>query len=201
MTTPHAFPPRCRPATVAAGTLALALTVGACGPSAAASRSTTAPVPDRVIALEVHLPVPPEEAFRYFTENERLEGWLVTEADVTPRVGGLYQLYWEPETPEDNSTIGCRVTALVPDRLIAFQWRSPKQFKAFANGADPLTHVVVSLFPEDAGTRVHLLHSGWRSGPEWEEARVWQERAWSVAFERLRQVGAEGAAHGPRGTE
>lgn len=33
-------------------------------------------------------------------------------------------------------------------------WRSPKQFKALAIGADPLTHVVFLLVPESSGTRV-----------------------------------------------
>lgn len=176
-----------------AGAFALLGLVSACSRTGTPLRSTTQPVPDRVISLEANLGVPVAEAFRYFTENQRLESWLTADADVVARVGGPYQLYWAPETPEDNSTIGCRVTALVPDRLIAFQWRSPKQFKAFANGADPLTHVVVSFFPEDSGSRVHLLHSGWRSSPEWEEARVWQERAWTVALERL-QRNTDGSA-------
>jgi hypothetical protein len=35
---------------------------------------------------------------------------------------------------------------------------------------------------------VHLIHSGWRSTPEWEEARRWQDQAWDQAFERLEQL-------------
>jgi hypothetical protein len=57
-----------------------------------------------------------------------------------------------------------------------------------ANGADPLTHVVVSFHPRDAGSRVYLVHSGWRSGPEWEEAHRWQEAAWSGALARLEEL-------------
>jgi uncharacterized protein YndB with AHSA1/START domain len=152
------------------------------------TRSTVAPVDDRVVTASAFLPVPPDDAFQYFTSTALLESWLTAVADVETRVGGRYELFWEPADRENNSTIGCRVTALAPAQLIAFQWRGPKPFKSFANAADPLTHVVVSFVPEAAGTRIHLVHSGWRSSPEWEEARLWQERAWTGAFRQLEQL-------------
>ena len=156
-----------------------------------APRSAVAPVEDQIVCVSASLPVPPAEAFRCFTVNERLESWLTARAEVEPEVGGRYELFWEPADPENNSTVGCRVTALSPGQFIAFQWRSPRQFKAFANAADPLTHVVVIFAPEGGGTRVHLVHSGWRSRPEWEEARRWQEQAWTAAFARLAAVAAK----------
>jgi uncharacterized protein YndB with AHSA1/START domain len=130
-------------------------------------------------------------AFAYFSNNALLQAWLAPKASVNAKVGGPYELFWEPPNRADNSTIGCRVTAAQPDQLLAFQWRSPKQFKPFANGADPLTHVVVSFAPDatDARkTRVILIHSGWRSTARWEEARRWQERAWRLALGELERV-------------
>ncbi len=155
-----------------------------------ASRSAVAPVPDRVIHVEAFVRMPPARAFMYFTDKTLLQSWLTAAADVEPRVGGKYELFWQPDDRENNSTIGCRITAMAPPQVLAFQWRSPKQFKPFANAADPLTHVVVVFVPEGSGTRVHLVHSGWRSGPEWEEARLWQERAWTMACKELERVAA-----------
>jgi hypothetical protein len=63
--------------------------------------------------------------------------------------------------------------------------------RPMANGADPLTHVVVTFLEESPGTRIRLLHSGWRSDTRWDEARVWQERAWRVAFESIERVTAQ----------
>lgn len=140
------------------------------------SRSLIAPVTDRVIHVEALLPVRPARACEYFTRADLLTAWLTAAADVEPKVGGKYELFWEPADRENNRTIGCRITALARDQFMAFQWRSPKQFKTFANGADPLTHAVVAFVPEGAGTRIHLVHTGWRSNSEWEEARIWQER-------------------------
>ena len=151
-------------------------------------RSLVEPVADRVISISATLAVDPPRAFEYFTRVELLQAWLAPVASIEPRTGGQYELFWEPSDRENNSTIGCRVTALSPNQLLAFQWRSPKQFKAFANGADPLTHVVVAFAQEGSRTRVHLIHSGWRSTPEWEEARAWQERAWAGALAKLERT-------------
>jgi uncharacterized protein YndB with AHSA1/START domain len=133
--------------------------------------------------------VPVEHAYRLFVEPELLTAWLTEAAEVEPRVGGKYELYWTPEDPENNSTIGCRITALAPGELLAFQWRSPIQFKQFANAANPLTHVLVSFHRVDDATRVHLVHSGWREGEEWEEARSWQAQAWRGALAALEKRG------------
>ncbi|MEC9407508.1 MAG: SRPBCC domain-containing protein [Pseudomonadota bacterium] len=140
---------------------------------------------DKVLHCRAELAAPVREVFDHFTRPELLCKWLCATAHVDREIGGRYELFWVPDDPENNSTIGCRVTAWAPGELLAFHWRSPAQFKAFANVADPLTHVVVSFAPTARGCRVHLVHSGWRRTPDWEEARQWQARAWSVAFEQL----------------
>ena len=140
---------------------------------------------DKIVYRSVRLRCKAHRAFKMFTVNHLLETWLVNVAEVEPAVGGKYELFWEPEDRENNSTIGCRVTAIEPAKLLSFEWRSPKQYKNFANNADPLTHTVVFFIPDGESTDVHLIHSGWRSTAEWEEARQWQDRAWSVAFKAL----------------
>lgn len=142
---------------------------------------------DQIIHLTVQLQCDPHRAFQMFTVNHLLASWLTNVAEVEPAVGGKYELFWEPDDRDNNSTIGCRVTAIEPDQVLSFEWRSPKQYKHVANNADPLTHVVVCFIPSRVGTDVHLIHSGWRSAPEWEEARQWQDRAWRAAFQSLEQ--------------
>lgn len=148
-------------------------------------RTTTGAVDDLVIVRQVDLPLPVASSFALFSSATALASWLCRQADVEPCVGGRYALYWDPADPENDSTIGCRVTALDEPRLIAFQWRSPRQFKPFANDADPLTHVVVTFHDLAGATRVTLLHSGWRSSPEWRQAAAWQAVAWDHAMRAL----------------
>jgi uncharacterized protein YndB with AHSA1/START domain len=140
---------------------------------------------DKVIHLQATLPCKPEVAYAAFTDPKQLTTWLTEAAEVEVKVGGKYELFWEPANRGQNSTLGCRVTAVAPNQLLAFEWKSPKQFAGFANVADPLTHVVVTFVPSGEQTVVHLIHSGWRSAAAWEEARVWQERAWRLALEAL----------------
>lgn len=142
---------------------------------------------DQIIYQSVSLSCSTKQAFEMFSKNELLESWLTGVAEVEPIVGGRYELFWEPDDRENNSTIGCRITAIEPGQLLSFEWRSPKQFKHFANSADPLTHVVISFYPNESGSTVHLVHSGWRRSKEWEEARLWQDKAWQMAFKALSQ--------------
>jgi uncharacterized protein YndB with AHSA1/START domain len=140
---------------------------------------------NRIIYCSTSLRCLPSEAFAYFTENQLLETWLTNSAEVQPVPGGKYELFWNIADRENDSTIGCRITAIRPPSLLAFEWKSPKQFKSFANSADPLTHVAVIFSPESSGTTVHLVHSGWRAAQEWIEAADWQEKAWKIAFTAL----------------
>jgi uncharacterized protein YndB with AHSA1/START domain len=144
---------------------------------------------DKIIQHSVRLHCNTHRAFEMFTVNKYLQTWLTAIADVEPAVGGKYELIWDPSDRENNNTIGCRVTAIERDKYLAFEWKGPKRFKHFMNNADPLTHVTVLFIPSDevfiTSTDVYLIHSGWRSSPEWEEARRWFVRAWSEAFEEL----------------
>jgi len=148
---------------------------------------------DKIIYRVINLKCDQQKAFEMFTVNKHLEKWLTTEADVEPRIGGKFELFWNPDDKENDSTIGCRVTVIRPNRFLAFEWKGPKQYKDFMNNADPLTHVVVffTSCKEDKDlntcTEVHLIHSGWRSSAEWEEARLWFKKVWDTAFEELRK--------------
>lgn len=146
---------------------------------------------NRIVNLSVVLKCNTEKAFGMFTINEMLQSWLTKIADVEPKAGGKYELFWDPENRDINSTKGCKITAIEKDRFIAFEWKGPKQFMHFMNNADPLTHVVVFFLPcTDPSvppcTEVYLIHCGWRDSAEWEEARVYFQKAWSAAFENLR---------------
>lgn len=144
---------------------------------------------NKILHLLVQLSCDIHEAFRMFTVNELLQSWLTGIADVEPKLGGKYELFWDRDNKENNSTIGCRITAIEEDKFLAFEWKGPTQFKHFMNNIVPLTHVVVFFLLHKEGnkpcTEVHLIHSGWGESAEWEEARTWFDKAWKAAFIRL----------------
>jgi uncharacterized protein YndB with AHSA1/START domain len=142
----------------------------------------------KIIHQSVSLNCNAVEAFQEFTTAERLTRWLAADAEVEPKVGGKYELFWDVEERDKNSTRGCRITALEPAKLLAFDWKGPEQFQHLMNVAHPLTHVTIFFLPlSEAATEVRLIHTGWGDTPAWDEARQWFESAWSGAFASLKK--------------
>lgn len=143
----------------------------------------------KIIHRSALLRCTPDLAYEYFTSNDLLGSWLADSAEVEPVVGGKYEIFWDPAIVENDGTRGCKVTAIEPGKFLSFDWRGPTMFEQTMNVADPLTHVVVFFIPhvngDESGTEVHLVHSGWGSGEEWKQARVWFDNAWRIAFGAL----------------
>lgn len=144
---------------------------------------------ENIILVKEEIDCDIHTAFDLFTVNELLENWLTEKAEVDPKVGGKYELFWEPENRENNSTLGCRITGIEKNKFLSFDWKGPVDFQSFMNVADPLTHVIVFLSQNEKDpnkTSIHLFHTGWRKDTEWQEARNYFENAWSKALQGLK---------------
>ena len=142
---------------------------------------------DKIIHCKVKLNCNVQHAFDLFTVNEQVKTWLAADAHIEPHVGGAYELFWDLKNKTNNSTIGCKITAIDSNKLLCFEWKGPVQFSDFMNMADPLTHVTIAFIPETADTvEVQLIHTGWRSGENWDAARTWFEHVWTNVLENLR---------------
>ncbi len=142
---------------------------------------------DKIIYRSASLRCDTQKAFEMFTLNKHLEKWLTQKADVEPRIGGKYELFWNPKDRENDSAIGCKVLAVHQNKFLSIEWKGPKQFKHFVNEVRPLTNVVVFFIPCQKHTEVHVLHTGWRDTPEWEEARQWFDKAWIMSLSELQK--------------
>jgi len=126
-----------------------------------------------------------EAVFDAWINPEQLTRWLAPEAKIEPAEGGAYELYWEPERPEVNSTRGCRITEIVPNRELSFSWRGPEEYAEIMKDR---TAVFLRFERCEGGTRLRLVHTGWGSSPEWQEAREWQSEAWREAIDQLKDM-------------
>ncbi len=145
---------------------------------------------EHIILVKEEINCDVNTAFSMFTKNELLENWLTIKADVDPKLGGKYELFWVPEHPENDSTIGCKITGIEKNKFISFDWKGPAEFKSFMNFADPLTHVIVFFSHNNNNpkkTIIHLFHTGWRKDLNWQKAREYFEKAWLKALQGLKE--------------
>jgi uncharacterized protein YndB with AHSA1/START domain len=143
-----------------------------------------------IIQIEIELNCTVNQAFDLFTVNEKLESWLPEKAEVEPKVGGKYELFWLPQNPEVNSTIGCKITSIEKNKFLSFEWKGPEMYQSFMNFCDPLTHVVIVFTPstnDSNKTLLYLFHTGWRDDNDWYEARNYFEKAWLSALTNLKE--------------
>src|SRR5438309_496593 len=126
-----------------------------------------------------------ESVFEAWLKPALLERWLTRKANVEPQVGGAYELFWDPEHPERDSTLGCRITDLVPNSELSFNWKGPKEY-ADVMGVE--TQCFVRLEARPDGCLLRFVHTGWGSGARWEQARQWQAEAWKEAIENLKNM-------------
>ena len=150
---------------------------------------------ENIILIKEEIECDISTEFEFFTVNKLLENWLTEKADVDPKIGGKYELFWEPENKEINSTLGCKITGIEKDNFISFDWKGPADFRSFMNFSDPLTHVIVFFAQNDSNlnnTNIYLFHTGWRNDSEWQKARNYFENAWLKALTILKEQTKKG---------
>jgi uncharacterized protein YndB with AHSA1/START domain len=146
---------------------------------------------ENIIYVKFELDCDVSRAFSMFTVNKLLEAWLTEKAEVETKVGGKYELFWEPEKRNRNSTLGCKITAIEMNKFLSFNWKGPTKFEHIMNSTDPLTHVIVFFSPNNNDSEkctIYLFHTGWRKEEHWQEARKYFEKAWINALHQLKTV-------------
>jgi uncharacterized protein YndB with AHSA1/START domain len=141
------------------------------------------------ITIEETLNAPIDRVWRAWTDPEQLCPWFALRANVVPNRGGPYELFWDIDHPERQSTLGCRVTFIQPQRWLGFTWRGPTIFDDVMNEnaapPPPPTHVAVSFEKIGQRTIARVSHTGWLEGERWAEAHAWHVRAWKAVFQNL----------------
>jgi uncharacterized protein YndB with AHSA1/START domain len=165
--------------------------------AAALTLLAEAPVPpgkvrtDRTISLEVTVDAPPAEVFRLWTTAEGVTKFLAPAANVEPRVGGRYQIIFDPVGDPEGAFHGTKVgkvLRVVPDREIAFEWPMPP-FGPELGGPPVPTWVELEFLPspdKSGRTRLRFAQHGFRTGGKWDQAfPMFRDRNWPLVLNRL----------------
>jgi uncharacterized protein YndB with AHSA1/START domain len=104
----------------------------------------------RTLVFEVVYPHPPQRVWEAITDSASIALWLM-DNDFAPRVGHRFRLRAKP-VPGWSGIVDCEVLDLEAPRRMTWRWKS--------DWID--TTVAFTLTPEGAGTRLRLVHDGFR---------------------------------------
>jgi uncharacterized protein YndB with AHSA1/START domain len=102
------------------------------------------------IRAHAEYPYPPDRVWTALTDSRAIAEWLMPN-DFLPRLGHRFQ-FRVANARGWSGIVDCEITRLEPPRHLAYTWKSDK--------VDTL--VEWTLQPIANGTRVELLHSGFR---------------------------------------
>lgn len=136
----------------------------------------------RQIIVDEVFPHAPETIWRALTTGEIMARWLMQPSGFEPVVGNRFTYQTKPAGAWDG-TIHCEVLEVVEGARFAYAWRGGDEGNdGYGSRLD--TVVTWTLEPEDEGTRVRLVHSGFEL-PRNEVAFRNMGDGWKVVVPRL----------------
>lgn len=139
----------------------------------------------KVIRREAVTTATLEDAWKAWTTAQGLISFFVPKAIIEPVVGGQYELFSSLKAPKGfQGTEGCKISALEPQRHLAFEFIAPPQFP---NVRRLRTRVDVSFGQVAKGgvVKLDLVHSGFLEGEEWDEFFEFSNWNWDLVLGRF----------------
>lgn len=142
--------------------------------------------PTRSIVVEEVLRHAPEKVWKTLTTSELIARWLMAN-DFELAVGKQFTFRAKPMGDWDG-TVHCEVLDVLPNEKLVYSWRGGS-----ATGSQiPVLDSVVTwtLTAVDGGTRLRLVHSGFRS-PENDMAFNAMSPGWGHIMQGIEKIAAE----------
>ena len=114
---------------------------------------TTAPAQYVALAFEFDFPHSPEKVWRALTEPALLAEWLLPVIGLKLERGAAFTFETEPVGGWDG-VVHCRIAEIEMLRKLKYDW----------NVGDMATVVTFTLTPTASGTRLTLVHTGFKPG-------------------------------------
>ena len=127
-----------------------------------------------------------DQVWDAWTTREGIVTFFAPDAKVEPRVGGAFQIYFDPlAEPGSKGADDMRILALQPKRMLSFDWNAPPHLP---EARRQRTFVVVRFAPVDERqTQVSIHHTGWGDGGEWDKAYAYFDQAWGRVLANLQK--------------
>jgi uncharacterized protein YndB with AHSA1/START domain len=143
----------------------------------------------RNITVEGVLPHAPEAVWKTLTASGLIAQWLMPN-DFEPVIGRRFTFKTKPRDGWDG-VVHCEVLEIVPNEKLVYSWKGGAEGSTKAAMLDSV--VTWTLKPEAGGTRLKLVHSGFRS-PENDFAFEGMSPGWSRVMAGIDRVTVSAAA-------
>jgi uncharacterized protein YndB with AHSA1/START domain len=145
-------------------------------------------VETREIVVDEVFPHAPDVVWKTLTMAELMGGWLMAPTGFEAKKGKHFTFQTTP-AGEWDGVIHCQVLEVQPNKRLAYAWRGGHEDNA-EYGSRLETVVTWTLSRVDAGTRLQLVHSGFRS-PQNDFAFKGMSEGWPKVFERIESITGE----------
>ena len=140
------------------------------------------------ISKSIVIDAPIELVWHAWTIPSRVSQWFAPQCVVEPRIGGPFELYFNPADTRTMNTKGCTILKILQNEQLQFTWKGPDHLAAIMNNEQELTIVTVTFTKIDDTTEVTVLHSGWKTDAQWKDAIAWHEMAWTGVLSSLKSA-------------
>ncbi len=138
---------------------------------------------DRSIDKTVTVPAPVADVWRAWTTPEGMKEFMGVSSNIELKFGGRYEILFSNEPPiGSQGSEGCQVLSYVPNKMLQVSRNAAPSLPDMRNQR---TFVVLTFSEAGGKSTVDLHHAGWGSGPEWDKAYAYFDKAWTGVLRAL----------------
>jgi uncharacterized protein YndB with AHSA1/START domain len=150
--------------------------------------STGDPVEETRLVHEGLVDAPVSEVWAAFATAEGQESWMVAQAELELKVGGLMRTHYDPKgTIGDAGTIENTIISYDPERMLSIRvTKAPEKFP-FPNAVRSMWTVIYFEPVGPRSTRVRIVGNGFGSDEESQKMRAFFDRGNAYTLTKLQE--------------
>jgi uncharacterized protein YndB with AHSA1/START domain len=126
---------------------------------------------EKVLRIEMTLPVDNKTAWELFTKDNRLKQWIAPLAHIELKAGGyILTNYDSNKNLADSSSIRLPIIGFIDNELIVLKVVLNDNFPASVRDSDEnLQEIIQFKKLGNKSTRIISSMTGWKTGPDWDK--------------------------------
>jgi uncharacterized protein YndB with AHSA1/START domain len=136
----------------------------------------------RSLTIERLVDTDPRTAWEGWASADGIGSWWGPAAsNIDLRIGGPFEILFGLDAPAGSrGSEGCVYLSYVPGEMISFTWNAPPHLPL----RETNTWVVITFTPDAERSLVRLVHTGFLTGPDWDDYMGYFSTAWERVLDR-----------------